>query len=161
MEKVKVGKIVSTHGIQGEIKILSQFPWKERVFQVGNRLWMDDQNYEIKTYRVHKGYDMVTLDHYHNINEVLFLMKKDVYFDKAELNLTDEEVLDEDLISFEVLTTEGKRGIIKEIFFASPTNKILRIWIEKKEILIPMFSPMVKKIDKEKKEILIEQMKGL
>ena len=161
MEKVKVGKIVSTHGIKGEIKILSQFPWKEKVFQVGNKLWIDNQSYEIKTYRVHKGYDMVTLGDYQDINEVLFLLKKEVYFDKKELILAEEEVLDEDLITFEVLTTEGKRGIIKEIFFASPTNKILRVCIENEEVLIPFFSPMIKKIDKKKKEVLIEPMKGL
>ena len=75
--------------------------------------------------------------------------------------LAEEEVLDEDLITFEVLTTEGKRGIIKEIFFASPTNKILRVCIENEEVLIPFFSPMIKKSDKKKKEVLIEPMKGL
>ena len=70
--------------------------------------------------------------------------------------LDDNEVLDEDLMTFQVLTTSGKKGIIKEIFLASPTNKIIRVQLDK-EILVPMRSPLIK-IDIKKKEILIDQM---
>ena len=99
---------------------------------------------------------MVTLDEYHDINEVLFLLKKNVYIAKEELNLEKEEVLDEDLLNYQVLTTSGKKGIIKEIFYASPTNKIIRAVVEK-EILVPMSSPLVK-IDVDKKEIIIDEI---
>ena len=99
---------------------------------------------------------MVTQDNYHDINEVLFLLKKNVYIEKEELSLEKEEVLDEELIKYQVLTTSGKRGIIKEIFFASPTNKIMRVMFDK-EILVPLNSPLVK-IDVEKQEIRIDEM---
>ena len=36
MEKVYIGKIVSTHGIKGELRILSDFPFKDKVFMIGN-----------------------------------------------------------------------------------------------------------------------------
>ena len=36
MKDVYVGKIVSTHGIKGEVKILSDFEYKDKVFKVGN-----------------------------------------------------------------------------------------------------------------------------
>ena len=62
MEKVYVGKIVSTHGIKGEIRILNHFNFKDKVFKIGNKLIIDDKEYEIKSHRVHKGFDMVTLD---------------------------------------------------------------------------------------------------
>ena len=160
MEKVYIGKIVSTHGIKGELRILSDFPFKEKVFCVGNKLIVDDKSYEIKSYRVHKNFDMVTLDDYHDINEVLFLLKKAVYFLKSDLYLDDDEVLDEELITFEVLTNKGKRGIIKEIFMASETNKILRVEFEK-EVLIPLNSPMVEKIDKKNKCITVNLIDGM
>lgn len=156
MKKIYLGKIVSTHGIKGELKIKSTFPYKEKAFRVGNQILIDDKLYEIKSYRVHKNFDMVTLDNYHDINEVLFLLKKNVYIDKSKLLLEDNEVLDEELMTFQVLTTSGKKGIIKEIFLASPTNKIIRVQLDK-EILVPMSSPLVK-IDVKKKEILIDQM---
>ena len=84
------------------------------------------------------------------------MLKKKVYIDKEELLLDDNEVLDEELMTFQVLTTSGKKGIIKEIFLASPTNKIMRVQLDK-EILVPLNSPLVK-IDTKKKEILIDQM---
>ena len=126
---IYIGKIVSTHGIKGELRIISDFLYKDRVFVVGNDLIIDNKNYKIKTYRKHKNFDMVTLNDYKDINEVLFLLKKKVYFKKENLKLDDDEVLDEDLINYQVLTTDGKRGIIKEIFLASKDNKILRIML--------------------------------
>ena len=158
MDKIYVGKIVSTHGIKGEIKILSDFEFKDRVFIVGNKLIIDDIRYEIKSYRHHKTYEMVTLNDYKDINEVLFLMKKKVYFDKDDLVLDDNEILDDELITYKVLTSDGKKGIIKEIFFASPSNKVIRVLFEK-EVLIP-FS-MVKEISKDKKEIIVELIEGM
>ena len=160
MDKVYIGKVVSTHGIKGEIRILSNFPYKDKIFKEHRKLIIQDQEYEIMSYRVHKGYDMVTLDDYHDINDVLFLLKQDVYVDKESLSLEDDEVLDEDLMHYEVLTNDGKKGIIKEIFYASSDNKILRIMLDR-EILIPYYSPMIKKIDKENKKIYVELIEGL
>lgn len=160
MDKVYIGKIVSTHGIKGEIRILSDFPYKDKVFVVGNKIIVDDKEYVIKSYRVHKNFDMVTLDDYHDINEVLFLMKKNVYFDKDSLNLSDSEILDEELITYEVLTNDGKKGIIKEIFMASSNNKIIRVMLDK-EYLIPVNSPMVEKIDKKNKCIIVNIIEGM
>lgn len=156
---VYIGKIVSTHGIKGELKILSSFPYKEKAFQIGNHLYIDSHPYEIKSYRVHKNYDMVTLDDYHDINEVLFLLKKEVYLSEEELSLGDDEVLDEELITYEVLTKEGKSGIIKEIFQASETNKILRVLFDK-EVLIPYRSPFVQ-IDKKGKKVIVDLIDGM
>lgn len=155
MEKVYIGKIVSTHGIKGEIKILSDFEYKDKVFVVGNSLIIDDKEFVIRSYRRHKNFEMVTLNDYRDINEVLYLMKKNVFFNKERLFLDDSEVLDDELISYQVLTSDGKRGIIKEIFWASPTNKLIRVMFER-EVLIPVFSPMIKKIDKNKREVLVE-----
>ncbi len=159
MEKVFIGKIVNTHGIKGEIRILSNFPFKDKVFKINNKLIIDDKAYNINSYRVHKGFDMVTLDSYNDINDVLFLLKKDVYFDKDSLYLDDNEVLDSDLINYSVIN-DDKVGKITEIFMASPTNKILRVLFDK-EYLIPMNSPMLKKIDKANKKIFVEIIEGM
>ena len=155
MEKLFVGKVVTTHGIKGEIKILSDFQFKDKVFSVGNKLIIDNNEYEIKSYRVHKGFDMVTLDDYHDINEVLFLLKKEVYVDKDSLDFSDDEVLDEELMEFEVITTDGRHGRILEISYASPTNKVMRIDIGY-EYLVPFNSPFMKKLDKKEKTVLVE-----
>ena len=160
MDKVYIGKIVSTHGIKGEIRILSNFPYKNKVFQIDNSLWIDDEEYKIKSYRIHKNYDMVSFYNYDNINDVLFLLKKEVFFNKEQLQLSNNEILDEDLIQYKVITIGGQEGFIKEIFMASETNKILRIELDR-EVLIPISSPMIKEINKENKVIVIELIEGI
>ncbi len=159
MKEIYIGKIVSTHGIKGEIKIISDFEFKDKVFVVGKKLIIDHKEYEIKSYRRHKQFDMVTLNDYKDINEVLFLMKKNVFMLESEMNLGDL-VLDEELLKYSCLTTDGKCGIIKEIFFSAPNYKIMRVMFEK-EILIPFNSPMIKEISKERKEVVIELLEGM
>ncbi len=156
MNNIYIGKIMSTHGIKGELKIKSEFLYKEKVFAKNKKIIINNIEYIIKSHRVHKDYNMVTLNEYTNINEVLFLLKEKVYIKKEELNLSNNEILDDELITYKVITTDKEIGNIIEIFNASKTNKILRIKLEK-EILIPLNSPFVKDINKQKKEIIIER----
>ena len=152
MDKIYIGKIVNTHGIKGELRIRSDFLYKDKVFVKGNSLIIDDKKYLIKTYRRHKTFDMVMLDEYNNINQVLFLVGKKVYFDKSLLILDDNEVLDSDLVNYNIVDTNGIELEIEEVFYASSTNKIIRT----NKCLITFNSPMIKKIDKIKKEIIVD-----
>ena len=160
MDNVYIGKVVKTHGIKGEIRILSDFPYKDNVFYIDNKLIIDNTLYTIKSYRVHKGYDMVTLDGFSNINDVLFLLKKDVYVSYDSLNLDDNQILDEELLTYTVLASDGSSGTIKEIFMASSNNKIMRVMFDR-EVLIPLNFPMIKKIDKKNKVINVELIEGM
>ena len=160
MDKVYIGKIVNTHGIKGEIRILSDFLYKDKAFKVGTNIIIDEVTYKINSYRKHKQFDMITLDGFNDINQVLFLMKKKVYKKRDELKLNSSEILDEDLIKYKVLDKNGNNGIIEEIFYASPTNKILRVKFQK-GVLIPYNSPMIKKIDTNNKTIEVELIEGM
>ena len=161
MDKILIGKIATTHGIKGELKLLSDFPYKEKVFFVGNTFIIDNIEYKVKSYRPHKKFDMVTFEGYNDINDIEFLLRKKVYIQKEQLNLSDNEILDDELIEYKVLTNNDKLGIIKEIFLASASNKILRVEIEGKEAMIPFNENFVKNIDKNKKEIKIELIGGM
>ena len=160
MDKVYIGKIVNTHGIKGEVRILSDFLYKDKAFKVGTNIIIDEVTYKITSYRKHKQFDMVTLDGFNDINQVLFLMKKKVYKKRDELKLNSSEILDEDLIKYKVFDKNENNGIIEEIFYASPTNKILRVKFQK-EVLIPYNSPMIKKIDTNNKTIEVELIEGM
>ncbi len=157
---IYIGKVVSTHGIKGEVKILSNFEYKDKVFLVGKTLLIDNKEYKIRSYRKHKNFDMVTLNDYNNINDVLHLLQKKVYLKKEDLQLNRDEVLDEELLTYQVVSTDGKVGKVLEVFFASPSNKILRIFLDK-EMLIPVHSPMLVEIDKEKKKIVVDLVDGI
>ncbi len=156
MDKVYIGKIVSTHGLKGEVKIISDFPFKDKAFAINNILIIDNQKYKIRTYRHHKIYDMVTLGEYNSINDVEFLLKKKVYINKTDLLLSDDEILDSDLLEFKVIINNNILGQIFEIFKASPTNKVLRIKYNDKIGLIPLNNVNIK-IDKKNKTVYINE----
>ncbi len=147
-----IGRVVGTHGIKGEIRIISDFEYKDKVFVMGNTIIIGDKSYLIRSYRKHKNFDMVTLNDYNNINEVLFLVKSQVFYDKDKLHLNDNEVLDEDLLEFKVINIDGRIGTVLEVFYASSTNKIIRVMLDK-EYLVAVNSPMLVSINKSKKTI--------
>lgn len=103
---------------------------------------------------------MVTLNDYKDINEVQFLLKQKVYIKEEELNLGNDEVLDEDLLNYKVIINNDI-GFIKEVFFASPTNKVLRINIDNKEILVPYQKEFITNIDKLNQMIYIKVIDGM
>ncbi len=156
MEKIYIGKIVSTHGIKGELKIISDFPYKEKVFYKDNYLLIDNKRYQIRTYRYHKIYDMITLDEYKNINEVEHLLNKKVYINKDDLILDGDEILDSDLIKFKVFLQDDTFYDIIEIFKASPTNKVVRFKIDDKIAMFPLNNKNIK-IDKKRKGIYLNK----
>ena len=55
MEYIKVGKLVNTHGIKGEIRILSDFDKKSLVFKSGVNLYIGEhkEKVTIESYRPH------------------------------------------------------------------------------------------------------------
>lgn len=157
---IYIGKIVSTHGIKGELRIISDFEYKDKVFVVGNKLIINDVEYKIRSYRKHKNFDMVTLNDYKDINEVLFLLKSKVYFREEDLKLNDGEILDSELLKYTVETKDKRVGKVVEVFFASQNNKLIRIMLDK-EYLIPYNSPMLVSIDKDNKKIIVDIIEGM
>ena len=91
---------------------------------------------------------------YHLLKYLKINYKVDKYLNN-KLELNDNEVLDEDLVNYKVLTEDGKCGIIKEIFYGGVSNKIMRVLIDNREVLIPFNSPYMN-ISKDKKEVIIE-----
>ena len=75
MEKwFNVGKIVNTHGIKGEVKVLSMTDFAEERYQKGIlHLFMDGDGIKpltVSGHRVHKNFDLLTFEGFHSINDV-------------------------------------------------------------------------------------------
>ena len=161
MDKILIGKVVSFHGIKGELRLLSNFPYKDKCFQVGKEVIIDDALYEIASYRRHKQYDMITLKGFNDINQVLFLKNQNVYETRNMLNLAENEYLKEDLLNFEVESTDGKTGVVIDLFDSGSNHYILKVKIENKMIMIPCNPFFIQKIDPKKKIITIQLLEGM
>lgn len=160
MDYLKVGKIVNTHGIKGELRLLSNFKYKNKVFKNNFKIYIGkEKDMEvINSYRVHKMFDMITLKGYSNINEVLKYKGKLVFIDKNDLILNNDEYLDEDLIGFDVIYDGVSNLKVVEIV-NYPNNKLLKVRSNDIDNLVP-FS-LVDKIELDNKKIYVKDIKGL
>lgn len=158
MNKIYVGVIVSTHGIKGEIRIISKLEQslKEKVFKVDNSILINDKEYKLRSYRRHKNYDMVLLDDFNNINDVLFLMKQKVYIDSKYIELSAKEDFELNYMEYEVITSDNQKGVVKSLEETGNNYKIMRVVINNKEELVPYNEHFLKKIDSSKKQVEIE-----
>ncbi len=158
MNKIYIGLVVSTHGIKGEIRIISKLErsLKDKVFKIGNSILINDKEYKIKSYRRHKNYDMVLLEGFNNINDVLFLMKQKVYMDSKYIELSAKEDFELNYKEYEVITNDKQKGIVKSLEETGNNYKIIRVLINNREELVPYNEHFLKKIDSSKKQVELE-----
>ena len=120
---IYIGKYVNTHGIKGEIRIKSDFKYKDKIFFVGNTLIIDNQEFIINSYRRHKEYDMVSFKGITNINQILDLKGSKVFV--FNISLDDGEYLDSTLIGFKVYMNNIYKGDVLDIKYLNNSKKIL------------------------------------
>ena len=155
MNFVYIGVIVNTHALKGEVRIISNFEYKDRVFKIGKSLYIGDLKNceEIETYRVHKHYDMVKFKGINYINDVLKYKGKKVYVLRSDLNLKSDEYLESDLIGLDAKFEEKIIGTITDII-NNNGYKLIKI----KEKLIPLNDNFIEKVNIEKNEVILKNV---
>ncbi len=162
-EFIYIGKIVNTHGIRGEIRLLSDFDKKENVFVPNMTLYLGRKKepVTITSYRHHKNFEMVCLEGYHNINDVLRFKGLYAYVLREDLNLKENELLEEDYIGMEAWKENECFGIIRDIENRGKGNKIFVIEKEGKRILIPFQEVFIDEISISEKRVYFKEVEGL
>ncbi len=150
-DKVYLGFITGTHGIKGELKIKSDFEQKVKVFKKGFKIYINNQEFTITSYRHHKDFEMVTIDDMYDINMVIKYVKNNVFINRCDLNLKADEYLVNDLIDFFVYDEEVLLGKVKEIRY----NKVEKfLYVEgNKNFYIPYRCEFIKNVDIASKKI--------
>ena len=161
-EYIYIGKIVNTHGLKGEVRILSDFQFKDKVFKQGVTIYLGRKKEEFKivTYRHHKVFEMITMEGLNDINLVLRLKGLYVYVLKKDLVLNDGEYLDSDLINLNVIVDNKEVGTVTNVR-DSGNNKFLVIKTDTKEVFVPYQKEFVKEINLENNTIIIEPIEGM
>ncbi|MCY8996216.1 ribosome maturation factor RimM [Bacillus inaquosorum] len=164
-----VGKIVNTHGIKGEVRVISKTDFAEERYKPGNTLYlfMDGRNEPVEvtvnTHRLHKQFHLLQFKERQSLNEVEELKHAIIKVPEEDLGeLNEGEFYFHEIIGCEVFTEDGELiGKIKEILTPGAND----VWVVarkgKKDALIPYIESVVKHIDVSEKKIEIELMEGL
>nr|WP_295972045.1 ribosome maturation factor RimM [uncultured Bacillus sp.] len=170
MEKwFNVGKIVNTHGIRGEVRVISKTDFPEKRYKKGNTLYLFRENdpkplpLTIQSHRVHKNFDLLTFEGFDNINQVEAFKGGLLKVSESQLDeLAKDEFYFYEIIGCAVFTDNGEEiGKVKEILTPGAND----VWVVKgkggKEQYIPYIADIVKEIDVEEKKIIITPIEGL
>jgi 16S rRNA processing protein RimM len=164
-----VGKIVNTHGLAGEVRVISRTDFAEQRYQKGNKLYLfspagkEPLELTIKTHRQHKNFDLLSFEGYNNINDVEKWKDSLLKVNQTQLGDLDEgEFYFHEIVGCSVFTVSGERvGEVKEILTPGAND----VWVvkgeNKSEYLIPYIQDIVKEVNVQEKKIIIEPMEGL
>ncbi|MDD2435657.1 MAG: ribosome maturation factor RimM [Bacilli bacterium] len=160
MEYIYIGDVVNTHGLKGEIRIISNFKYKDLIFKKGNSLYIGYQQDKkvINSYRFHKIYDMVTLEGINSIEEVIIYKGDEVYINREDFDFPG--LIDEDLIGLDVYNEDKKIGVVDGLL-KSEAHDILVINHNQKKSYIPYVDEFIINIDLEKRRMDIKVIEGL
>ena len=151
----KVGKIVNTQGLRGEVRVISTTDFAEERYKKGTEL--------AASHRRHKNFDLLTFEGMNRIEDVE--KYKECLLKVAQEQLTEleeDEFYYHEIIGLEIVTDEGEvLGKVTEILSPGSND----VWVVKqkgkKELLIPFIEPVVYKVDKEEKKAYIHLLEGL
>ena len=158
MEYVCIGKLVNTHGIKGEVKLLSNFEYKDKAFVVGMNFYIgeDKEKVTVNSYRHHKVFDMVTFKEYNYINDVLKFKGKLVYVLKPDLALDNNSILDRDYIGMNAYYEGWLIGKVNDII-DNNGYKLMLIGTK----YVPFNKEFISSVSVTKKELILKNVEGL
>lgn len=160
MEKqfLEAGEIVSTHGIQGEVKIL---PWADgpEFLLKFREFYIDGKAVAVQSSRIHKTCVLAKLEGIEDPEAATLLRGKIVSIDRNKVRLPKGTVFIADLLGCRVITEEGEEiGKIKDVL-TMPASDVYVIHGEKK-YMIPAVKEFVKEINVEEGFVRVHLIEG-
>ena len=161
MRLLQAGKIVNTHGIRGEVKIM---PWADSPeFLAGfERLYIDDEPKKVSQARVHKNSVLVTFDGVSDFDSALALKNKTVFIDRDDVRLEEGRHFVADLIGLRAVDSQTGQeiGAVAEVLNL-PANDVYVIKGGEREILIPAVPEFVDEINVDEGFIRVRVIEGM
>ena len=158
-EMIYIGKTVSTFGIKGELKVISDFEYCDRAYQVNKKILINNIEHVISGIRYHKNYVLLKIDNLNNINDILKYVGFNIYIKRIDLDLKECEYLYKDLINSEVIDDDNtKLGKVIEVL--NGNNVLIKVK-GSKEFLIPLIVNYISKFDLNKKILYTKNAKEL
>ncbi|WP_040948634.1 ribosome maturation factor RimM [Gorillibacterium massiliense] len=166
-----VGKIVNTHGIRGEVKVVIQTDFADVRFSKGSKLLLQDaEEKELLPVTVESGKPQknVWLVKFSNIGDINMAEKFKGWSIKVDdehlVELEEDEFYHHEIIGCQVITEDGEElGTISEILSPGAND----VWVVErpkgkgKPILIPYIDDVVLDVNIADKKVTVQLLEGL
>lgn len=160
-EYLEAGKIVNTHGIKGEVKIMPYTDVPELLCEF-DRLFLDRKEIFIERSRVAKNMVIAKLEDIDTPEQAEKLRNKILYMHRDDLELDDDTYFIQDLIGVEVkdADTGVVYGKITDVM-QTGANDVYVIKGNSKEYLVPAIADVVVSTDIDSNSMTIRPLDGL
>ena len=161
---IECGKIVSTHGIKGMIRVN---PWSDTPEFLNDykRLFVgkDKIEYKITSSAAHKNITLIKLKNIDTIEQAQPLIGSVVYINREDSNLEDGRYFISDLIGCQVFDfeTNTELGFLSDVTALAGANDVWTVKQGENEYLVPVIDEVVKEIDVDNNRIIIKPLKGI
>ena len=168
MNYYQVGKIINTHGIRGEVRVLSTSDFTDERFMPGNALYLFDKGalvkeVVVKTHRKHKQFDLLSFEKLEDINLIEGFKGFDIKISEdQQQDLEDGSYYYHQIIGLDVVDENGNSlGEIKEILSPGAND----VWVvkrkQKNDLLLPVIDEVIKDVDLAAGKVHVELLEGL
>ena len=169
---LRIGKIISVHGIKGELKIfpttddMKRFDRLSKFYIVSSDDASDDDFedllfFEKESVKYLKNTVVLKIKSIDTIDLATRYIGKNLYVDRNEaVELSSNEYYVMDLIGMNAFCDGKLVGKVLDVM-KTKANDILVISFNDKEVLVPMVSDYIEKVDLEKELINFRELEGL
>ena len=156
LQFVEAGEIVNTHGIRGEMKVLSWMDSPEILCEF-DRCRISGKEYTIETCRVQKTCNLLKLQGIDTVEAAQAMRGKTVELYREDID--DEVIFAAELIGVEVFTEEGAIGKITEVL-DYPGNSVYVVKGEK-SYMIPAVKAFILNTDIDGNRMDVKLLEGM
>ena len=164
-EFLEAGKIVSTHGLKGEMRLQ---PWSDDASFLSSfeSVFLDKDGtneHKIISAKAHKNICLLRLEGIDSIEKAENLRNKIVYIRKSNASLEEGSFFVDDIIGINIVDeASGENlGTVSDVQ-SYPANDVWFIKTpDNKQVLIPNIPFVIKKVSLEENRVYIYKMKGL
>lgn len=164
---IEVGKVLSTRGVSGEIKVQ---PWcnRSRDFLKFKKFILDDISAKkfnlVRAKLLNNSIIVLKLKDVDSLEEAKNLVNKTLYVDRNDIKLKEDEHFLVDLIGLRVISENKEQtyGIITDVVTGNTKTDLYEITLENgKRCLIPAVKEIVTKVDLENGIVEVRTIDGL
>lgn len=153
---IEAGEIVTTHGVRGEVKVLSWLDSPEMLCEF-DRCRISGREYVMDAVRVQKTCNLVKLRGVDTVEDAQKLRGKTMELYREDIS--DELIFAAELVDVEVYADGASIGRIKEVL-DYPGNSVYVVQGER-EYLIPAVKEFILSTDLEKNQMQVKLLKGM
>lgn len=162
MKKINIGKVVTTHGVRGDIKV---YPHTnvEDMFSKLKKVYIGENEQKILSVKYAKGCPVLNIDGVNTVEQAQLLIGKQVFADEASLpKLEEDSFYLKDIIGcVAVDENDAEIGKVIDVIFTG-ANDVYQIETESgREMLVPAVKEFIINVDVKNKKIKIRIIEGM